>query len=198
MAWVGELWRRLAAFLRWNQLPTDLQEEMRLHVELRAEQKKQSGIGPGEAQYAARRQFGNALHFMEISREVWTWRWLEILAQDLSYALRMLRQRPVQSAITLSILALTIGANTAVFSLIDAWLIRPLPFRNPDQLVIVLGSEVRRPSEPAIALLYRDYAAWEKHSHSFESLAGMFWRRYLLTGSGEPEEIGGMVVTAGL
>src|SRR5215471_5146082 len=198
MALLAELWRRLIAFTRRKQMDVDFEEEMRMHMELRAQQQAETGVDPDEARYAAQRQFGNALQLKETGREVWGWRWLEALAQDLRYAIRMLRNSPVHSAVTASILALAIGANTTAFSLLDAWLIRPLPFRDPNRLVIVLGSEVKRPAEPAIAVLYRDFAAWEKYSRCFDSLAGMFWHSHLLTGNGEPDEIGGMVVTAGL
>lgn len=88
--------------------------------------------------------------------------------------------------------------NTAMFGLLDAWLIRPLAFKDSTRLVIVLGSELKRPNEPAIAALYRDYLAWKNQSRSFTDLAGMFWRTYLVTGNGQPEETSGMVVTADL
>ena len=85
-----------------------------------------------------------------------------------------------------------------MFGLLDAWLIRPLAFKDSTRLVIVLGSELKRPNEPAIAALYRDYLAWKNQSRSFTDLAGMFWRTYLVTGNGQPEETSGMVVTADL
>ena len=84
-------------------------------------------------------------------------RWLEIVLADLRYALRLFKRSPVFTAIVILILALAIGANTAMFGLLDAWPTRPLAFKDPSRLVIVLGSELKRPNEPAIAALYRDY-----------------------------------------
>jgi len=198
MAWPGELWRRLAALLRRNQMDADLEEEMRLHIELRAQQQTDAGACPDEARYVAQRRFGNSLLLKEAVRETWGWRWLDFLSRDVRYALRMLRRNPGYSTVIVAILAIAIGANTSVFSLLDAWLIRPLPFKDPARLVIVLGSERKRPTEPAIAILYRDFVAWENHSHSFDDFAGMFWHSHLLTGNGEAEEVGGMVVTVDL
>lgn len=117
---------------------------------------------------------------------------------DLRYAARALRKNPRFTLLVTATLALGIGANTAVFGLVDAWLLRPLRFQDPDRLVIVLGSHVTRPTEPAIFPLYRDVVAWTEESRSFERMAGVFWRRYLLTGRGDPEQVSGMVVTTEL
>jgi predicted permease len=123
---------------------------------------------------------------------------LETLLQDVRFGLRMLRKNPGFSLIAILTLGLGIGANTAMFSIVDAWLLRPLPFKDSDRLVIMLRNDLKRPTEPAYALLYRDFEAWKAQSRSFASLSGMFWRRYLLTGGGEPEELDGMIATADL
>jgi putative ABC transport system permease protein len=118
--------------------------------------------------------------------------------QYLRFGARMLLKRPGFTLIAALTLALGIGANTAMFSIVDAWLLRPLPFKDSDQLVIILRNDLRRPTEPAYALFNRDFEAWKTQSRSFASLSGMFWRRYLLTGAGEPEEMDGMIATADL
>src|SRR5262247_1557470 len=118
--------------------------------------------------------------------------------QDLRFGARMLLKSPGFTLIAALTLALGIGANTAMFSIVDAWLLRPLPLKDSDRLVIMLRNDLKRPTEPAYALFYRDFEAWKAQSRSFASLSGMFWRRYLLTGAGEPEELDGMIATTDL
>src|SRR5215510_12989239 len=121
---------------------------------------------------------------------------MQTLWQDLRFGARMLLKSPGFTLIATLTLALGIGANTAMFSIVDAWLLRPLPFKDSDRLVIILRNDLKRPTEPAYALFYRDFEAWKAQSRSFASLSGMFWRRYLLTGGGEPVELDGMIATA--
>jgi putative ABC transport system permease protein len=133
--WLGELIRRIWYLIRRDRLAADLEEEMRLHVEMRAARLEQSGLSASEARYAARRRFGNVTAMEEVSRDVWGFTSIEQLAQDLRYATRRLRQRPGFSIPVIAVLALGIGATTAVFSAVDAAILRPLPFARPYELV---------------------------------------------------------------
>src|SRR5262249_49533638 len=176
----------------------ELAESIRERLEEKIEDLMEDGLSLEEATHKAHGEFGHVTLIEERGREVWQWPKLETLFQDLRFGARMLLKQPGFTLIAVRTLAMGIGASTAMFSIVDAWLLRPLPFKNSDQLVIVLRNDSKRPTEPAYALLYRDFEACKTQSRSFASLSGMFWRRYLLTGGGEPEELDGKIATADL
>src|SRR5580658_7956053 len=132
-----ELWRRIAMLLHPRRFRADLDEEMRLHLELRQQQQAERGLPQDEARFAARRRFGNATLLAEKSHAAWGWGWLESLGQDALYGLRAMLRSPGITAVALLSLALGIGANTAIFTLMDAVMLRSLPVKDPDRLVIL-------------------------------------------------------------
>jgi predicted permease len=134
---VRELWRKLGFYLRRDRFDRELETEMRFHLEMRTRARIAAGASACEAERAARAQFGNAVLIRERSREMWSFRWIEELVQDLRYSFRMIRKSPVLAAVIVSSLALAIGANTAIFSLVDAVLLKGLQVKNPDQLVLL-------------------------------------------------------------
>ncbi|MCU1241098.1 MAG: permease [Candidatus Acidoferrum typicum] len=136
MKWLMEIARRVKMLARRRQFDSDLEEEMRLHVELRERENVDSGMNADDARAAARRRFGNSTVLKEKSHMTWGWEWLENLVQDASYGVRAMRRSPGVTLIALLSLALGIGANTAIFSLMDAVMLKSLPVKEPVRLVL--------------------------------------------------------------
>jgi predicted permease len=137
MNWLRELARRLRMLVHRRQFDADIGEEVRLHLEMREQQQIKAGMTADEARYAALRRFGNPTLLAEKSHTAWGWRWFEELVQDAAYGLRLLRRNPSFTAVAVLTLALGIGANTAIFSLIDAVMLKMLPVEKPEQLVLL-------------------------------------------------------------
>ena len=134
MNWLRELARRLRMLMHRRQFDTDLEEEMRLHLELRQQQQIECGMTPDDARDAGRRGFGNVTSLKEKSHMAWGWEWFEQLVQDARYGLRVLCQSPTFTAVAVLTLALGIGATTAIFTLAQQVMLRSLPVAKPDQL----------------------------------------------------------------
>jgi predicted permease len=134
---IGELIRRLRMVFRRRQLELDLEEEMRLHLDLRRQQQIESGLSPTAASQAANRKFGNVAHLKEKSMMTWGSEGLESFIHDAAYGARALLRSPALTVVALLSLALGIGANTAIFSLLDAVMLRSLPVKDPAQLVLL-------------------------------------------------------------
>ena len=137
MSYPKELLRRLRMLFHRSQLDADLEEEMRLHRDLRGRQQMEAGLAPAAARRAANVKFGNTTRIQEKSRMTWGWERIESFLQDLNYGLRAMLRSPALTIVALISLALGIGANTAIFSLLDAVLLRSLPVKDPSKLVIL-------------------------------------------------------------
>jgi hypothetical protein len=133
----NEAIRRVKMLFRGKQYQDDLDEEMRLHRELREKKYVDSGMSPEVARSAAYRSFGNAASLRETSYRTWGWSWLDSLTQDVRYGVRSMFRSPALTLVALLSLALGIGANTAIFSFLDAIMLRSLPVKEPTRLVLL-------------------------------------------------------------
>src|SRR5215467_2601400 len=134
MSWRCNL-AKLAALFRRPQTMNDLEEEIRTHLQMEEQENLESGMAPDEARYAALRRFGNVALAQQKSREMWVWNRAETIRQDLGFGLRQLKRSPAFAAVAVLTLALGIGANTAIFQMLDAVRLRSLPVMNPQELV---------------------------------------------------------------
>lgn len=168
----------------------ELDEEIQAHLKMAAQDRIERGEQPQAAELAARREFGNRTLIGETTREMWGWNGLERLWQDTRYALRGMRRSPAFTAVTVLLLALAIGANTAIFSIIDMLLLRTLPVRAPAQLVEFLN---QYPGDPALNVFsWRSYEHYRDHNHVFSAITGDRPSRLRLSGDGlEPELVNG-------
>jgi predicted permease len=175
---LNDLWIRLRALFQRNTVESELDDEIRFHFEQQVEKFVQSGLPLTEAHRRARLTFGGSDQIKEECRDARGVTIIETLAQDARYAVRQLRRNPGFTAVAVLTLALGIGANTAIFSVVNGVLLRPLPYPEPERLVTIQSYQ----SLP-------DLEDIQKQSQSFESLGGSTMQRLDYTGGAEPVQV---------
>lgn len=173
----------------------ELEEEIQAHLAMATRDRIERGEDPQEAALAARREFGNRTFIQEITREMWGWSALEALLQDIRYALRGMRRNLGFTTVAVLLLSLGIGTNTAIFSLINALMLRTLPIHDPERLVELL---FKAPGQDHFnAFSWRDYQHYRKNNHMFSGLIAASDTPFAIHGDGLKPEIvrGGFVST---
>ena len=171
----------------------DLDQDIREHIEMETQDNIERGMSPEEARYAAVRKFGNVTRVKEETRAVWSFVWLEQLWQDIRYALRMLCKSPGFAAIAILTLALGIGANTSLFSVVNGVLLNPLPYPYSNQVVSAANWF---PGFGEGSISYPDFLDWARLNHTFSSLAAYRQSSFNLTGQGDAERVSAMEISA--
>ena len=195
--WLKGLYRRVRALLRSESIHDEIDEEMRFHIDMRTEENVRAGMTPEEARRDAERRFGRLTRVKEQGYEVRGGRWLESLWQDCRYGARMLWKNAGFTAVAALVLALGIGANTSLFSVVNAVLLRPLPFPDAERIVWFDGINQARGITTS-NLSPPDYKDWEQQAGAFERTAAYVTGSANLSAEGgEPERVQRVSVTAG-
>jgi putative ABC transport system permease protein len=181
-------------YVRRDRFDRELEEEVRFHLEMKAEEYVAAGMTQEEAWLAAGRQFGNETRMREMSRETWGFAMLENLLQDVRFGARVLAKHKGYTAVAVLTLALGIGANTAIFSVVNAVLLRPLPFEGPERLVRVFGTSARR-SNFSRPHSYLNFADLRAQNQTFEAMAAYTGSTSALSGDDAPEQISGAIAS---
>jgi predicted permease len=173
---IARFFKKLGVLLRREKFNDELEEEMSFHREAKEKELRDEGMAPEAAHRAAMRQFGNGTRLKEQSNEIVGFR-LETVWQDFRFAIRQLRRSPGFTVTAILMLALGIGASVAIFAFVDAALIKPLPYRDPNRLVDV---NERAAMFPRSNLSYQDYVDWKKMNKVFSAMEAYTGNGYLL------------------
>jgi predicted permease len=181
-------WHRVIARFRRARLDRDLDDELAFHLAMREAECIRQGVAPDQARETARRAFGGVAQFKEQAREMWTFPTFESLLQDVRYALRALGRSPAFSIVAITALAIGIGGNTAIFSVLDAVRAQALPYHDGDRLVELWGN-VQRARIERRGASYPDYLDWRAQSKSFVDMAAFDSQWMTLAEGDEPERL---------
>src|SRR5579864_717090 len=182
-------WKRFFRRAKWGE---ERALELRAHLEIEADENVSRGMLPDEARYAANRKLGNATQIREEIFHMNSMAFVETLLQDLRFAFRMLRKNIGFTAVAILTLALGIGANTAIFSVVYAVLLQPLPYKNSSQLVVINETT---PRVGTVSVSYPNFLDWRDQSQTFSQMSAVSQMDFNLSGVSQPENIMGHAVS---
>jgi predicted permease len=188
------LWRKLMLLFRKNQAAQDLEDEVHLHLHLRAKQLRDAGSSEEASRDQAARQFGNATLIKETTREMWTFSWIEQLLRDLRFATRALRKSPSFSLVAIASLAIALGANTTVFSFVRAIVLKTLSVKNADRLVILRQRNEMFHMDNC-CFTYRFFQELRKQDTGFEEILALNDAEIILTDQEQTEKLTAEIVS---
>jgi predicted permease len=193
-AWFSTLIARTRTRLSPGRVNQDFERELNSHLDMLMDENVRRGMAPERARRAARIKLGGLTQLKETNRELHSLPFVEAFLQDMRYAFRMLRKNPGFTIVAVLTLALGIGANTAIFSVVYAVLLKPLPYTNPSQLVTVFATNPQA-GVAETGVSYPNFEQWQAQNHVFSELAGITAHQLTLTGRGEPSVVDTSVVT---
>jgi predicted permease len=187
------VWRRLCKTFDAKQVGREFAAELESHLQMHVEDNLDAGMSPDEARRQALIRLGGVEQTSQAYRERQGLPWIEALGQDVLFGVRMLRKSPAFTTIAVMTLALGIGANTAIFSIVNGVLLNPLPFPHPEQLVILHASKANFEFG---SVSYPNFQDWQKNNHTFSSMALSDGYYFTLTGTGVAEQLNGQFMTS--
>ena len=188
MRWMDKLRLRVRSLFRRTDVDSELGDELQFHLLRQIDANISAGMPPAEARRAALVEFGGVARLTEECRDERRVNWIQDVSQDIAYGLRMLHKNPGFTAVAILTLALGIGANTAIFSVLDAVILRPLPYPVADRLVLI-WTDMTSAGQSRTPFSGPDMADVRTRSRLLKDIGGIWVGRAALIGAGEPEQI---------
>jgi putative ABC transport system permease protein len=194
MHWQTKLWMRIQMLFRRGLAGKQLNDELRDHLDRQIAENIAAGMSAEEARFAAIRSFGNPALLRAQARAAWSWTWLELLLRDVRYGVRTLARTPGFAAVAILVIALGIGANVAMFTIVRSVLMKPLPYPDPDRLMMVYERDLAGlPDSQFNVVAGGMFSAWKQENKTFQDLAIAGNAEFNLSGAGGqlPEKLHG-------